>query len=73
MDPNATLKEIREILADVHVRPENGEIFGLAASVERLTVLVSKLDGWMSGGGRLPDDWQAKRDVRRAAGTHWVD
>ena len=56
MDPNATLREIRELIATIEK-----DVFPLPHQERRLMELVSLLDGWMSGGGRLPDDWQVKR------------
>lgn len=53
MDPNATLAEIREILA----RPMY--IHG----GWRLAVLVKALEDWLTSGGFLPDEWAPSRIV----------
>ena len=63
MDPNETLKEIRELIAD-------SDRWGLH---ERKALifqkLVGELDGYLSGGGRLPDDWQVKREKEDPIGV----
>jgi hypothetical protein len=53
MDPNATLREIRELLADPV--PADSGLWG--SRLERLAELVEALDGWLSKGGFLPDGW----------------
>jgi hypothetical protein len=55
MDPNATLREIRRILADT-IAP--GDSFLTAINLEDLTVNVKALDTWLSRGGILPNAWQ---------------
>lgn len=50
MDPNATLKSIRE-LANMMAQGNDSEV-----SVE-LTEAIDNLDTWLSAGGFLPADW----------------
>jgi hypothetical protein len=47
LDPNATLKELRD-------RIELDADF----DVDRVADLFMALDGWLSGGGFLPRDWE---------------
>lgn len=59
MDPNETLKEIRQLvtaiavteLVSVHVEEAQELANDLAEK-------VSALDNWVSHGGFLPDDWR---------------
>jgi len=50
MDPNATLKEIREILNDRKVADN--------ADLDRLADCVEDLDHWLVRGGFLPEPWE---------------
>lgn len=53
MDPTATLTEIRELAESARLVPEGtGTAYDLAEK-------VSDLDGWLSNGGFLPEQWQA--------------
>lgn len=52
MDINATLTEIRELLAQHDVHGDT--------DVARLVELVTALDGWLSTGGFLPSPWNAR-------------
>jgi hypothetical protein len=54
MDPNAALKEIREIVKD----PDSNLDSGRVGTLSRLIDLIDGLDGWISKGGFLPRDWQ---------------
>lgn len=47
MDPNATLKELRELLKR-----------GMRPDLERARELFEALDEWILKGGFLPDDWK---------------
>ena len=55
MDPDATLKEIRELLEIWKVEAFHAE------EVERLAELVEALDEWLSKGGFLPKAWRPVR------------
>ena len=50
MDPNACLKAIRELIAEVST--------GSEIDAERLAELVDALDTWISRGGFLPAAWR---------------
>lgn len=53
MDPEATLAELRAVLAAS--KPDaSPRVFDVA----RLVELVEALDGWLSKGGHHPRDWQ---------------
>lgn len=56
MDPDANLKEQREIAA----RLASNEVFMRVEAANRLAELVLALDEWISKGGFLPKDWTAK-------------
>jgi hypothetical protein len=59
MDPNETLKRIREIArADYNTEAEELEAFG------EMTDLVLELDRWIMSGGFLPSTWADKVTVR---------
>ncbi len=63
MDPNETLRQIREA---IQAFDDNyGEPPSESAATAVLD-LFEALDGWLSKGGFLPDDWQAG-EVTRAA------
>lgn len=51
MDPDATLAEIRELLADA-------ERVGWVKDGDRLAELISALDTWIINGGFLPTAWR---------------
>ena len=64
MDPNATLKRIRQIIAE-------GDD-GSESLTEELPELVEALDEWLSKGGFLPLEWakgRNKEGVRAAVGS----
>jgi hypothetical protein len=52
MDPDANLREIREILSESRIRYTVNP-----AHVARLRELIEALDGWLSRGGFLPAAW----------------
>lgn len=60
MDPNTTLKEIRElcqlILGDTEASESEQNDWGYS-----LADRVESLDNWIIGGGFLPEDW--KKDI----------
>lgn len=53
MDPNATLAALREL-----VEVTNDGDPGGSARVARFAELVEALDGWLTNGGFLPEEWQ---------------
>lgn len=66
MDPNANLREQREIVARVLARtlPDGADYIQRARhnrqqadDTERLAQLVEALDEWLTKGGFLPADW----------------
>jgi hypothetical protein len=58
MDPNACLKEIRQIIANAREMEEDGEDGDLLYDQDRFLDLVEALDSWISKGGFLPKDWK---------------
>jgi len=54
MDPDATLKMIRELAAEVACRAVDPDAVELAE-------LVQSLDEWISRGGFLPKEWAGAR------------
>lgn len=52
MDPNATLDEMRRIVA--HQDGDNEE----EGDAARMAELFEALDGWITNGGFLPADWR---------------
>lgn len=76
MDPNATLAQIRKLLAEIE--EENKEYWSdpandadpdaCASHYDTVSDLrgdiadcVEALDGWLTKGGFLPDDWKGAR------------
>lgn len=63
MDPNATLAELRRMLADYMEASEQatnqGDLNDEAA--RRVAELFGALDGWLSAGGFLPNAWRQGR------------
>lgn len=60
MDPNETLHEIREKVAEALAESGNKR----ADLVDELAELVDALDGWLTKGGFLPHAWTEGRDHR---------
>lgn len=63
MDPEAALKEIREVIADTQGSVFSqcyidGDIEYIRGKCDRLAELVNGLDEWLSDGGFLPEDWR---------------
>jgi hypothetical protein len=56
MDPDATLAQIRELMATHHTHNDLGE-----EETAQLVELIDALDEWMTKGGFLPTDWNARR------------
>lgn len=59
MDPDATLREIREIQDKLPRIEDEHEELRLLQRLEQLTLA---LDSWITGGGFLPREWAANRD-----------
>lgn len=64
MDPNANLREQREIVAEVirmwdSADPHTDYERELAQAADRLAELVQSLDEWLTNGGFLPIEWQS--------------
>lgn len=57
MDPDATLSEIRERIAEADTAPTLARANVL---MEEACELFVVLDNWLTGGGFLPDDWTQK-------------
>jgi hypothetical protein len=55
MDPNETLKKIRELVGDIQKEREDFET--TQVSVE-LADSIDALDAWLISGGFLPEDWK---------------
>lgn len=56
MDPNQTLADIHEAIADMKKQHRPSE-FGYMEAAERLVYSVQALDEWLSNGGFLPKAW----------------
>lgn len=54
MDPNETLRRIRDLAEKINAKPA---VHYLAAYAEELAEHVEALDGWLSKGGFLPRGW----------------
>jgi hypothetical protein len=53
MDPNEALKHLRELL-ETRI-PASG--MGKIQMILKIREMFNALDGWISSGGFLPDDW----------------
>lgn len=64
MDPNATLAEIRELLATMNTPWDTGNatyqenLEGHYAAADELRLRVEALDEWLTKGGFPPTDWR---------------
>jgi len=61
MDPDAALDELRKLAADNIEADRNDEG---QEGIVRMSELVQAIDGWMTGGGYLPDRWSSARRRR---------
>lgn len=60
MDPDETLRQLRAEMTAVHTQGgSTGDAHG-----DRIVELFYALDGWLSAGGFLPDEWWACKDER---------
>jgi hypothetical protein len=67
MDPDANLKEQRELVRDIRRYIEN-EGRAPTDDTDRLVDLVEALDEWIVKGGFLPRDWrqwERRRDLTK--------
>lgn len=78
MDPNANLREQRELVKEINAIQdacsEEGEFVftqeaDLIDACLRLAALVGALDDWITHGGFLPEDWHRSND----APPDWVE
>lgn len=58
MDPNETLKEIRELIKELAAVRNDESAAGLEDKVCELMGAIENLDGWMSRGGFPPAEWK---------------
>ncbi len=58
MDPDANLKRQRELAQAIIVADEKGRASEVEDMAVELAELVQALDGWLTGGGFVPTDWQ---------------
>ena len=59
MDPEANLKETRELCKKIYKNYEDPDSNGVDQDdAARLVELVEAMDGWLSKKGFLPKDWQ---------------
>jgi hypothetical protein len=66
MDPTANLKKQRELIEKFRSITEGegstddftGDCYRVVCLTEDLTVLIEALDGWISKGGFLPEQWR---------------
>jgi hypothetical protein len=56
MDPNATLAELRELIATWQAAGSRG--VWTDAQADRTIELTADLDAWIARGGFLPDAWR---------------
>jgi hypothetical protein len=59
MDPNANLGETRRLLARMLDGDQPNDNY--LDDAQRLAELARALDGWITGGGFLPDEWARRR------------
>lgn len=70
MDPNETLRQIREAVFAIAVaRDYAGRNQACAVFVEHFTAL----DGWLKNGRPLPDDWQDYIEEKGSYGSGTID
>jgi hypothetical protein len=64
MDPNATLRDIREMIESLAMSQSTDNLLDLG---EELASAFEQLDNWLTGGGFLPDEWiRVRRMMGRA-------
>lgn len=55
MDPNATLRDIRQMVKDLAASKNTDHMLDLG---DDLASAITQLDEWITTGGFLPHDWQ---------------
>lgn len=68
MDPNATLKELRELAVEQHRLEDSTDpkvTVRMATIAGRMAELVEALDGWLVAGGYLPTAWATVREHKK--------
>ncbi len=61
MDPNATLSQLRRVVARIHdndATPRDPETAAMLQDADLLATLFDSLDEWISRGGFLPEGWK---------------
>lgn len=62
MDPDECLAQLRSQSADIQRQIDRGEFdYDTEKTVSRLLDLIDSLDGWLTKGGFLPNQWQQHR------------
>ena len=60
MDPDACLKQIRELISTINEAETDGKFLDdLASEIHQLVECVEALDDWINKGGFLPAQWAA--------------
>lgn len=65
MDPNATLREIRDLVKEFNFGAQNEDHSEWDVKFARLAVLSESLDNWITMGGFLPDSWEIAQIITR--------
>jgi hypothetical protein len=58
MDPNATLRELRDLITRLIYLMDTQQDKKALQLVDELTILFQGLDKWITEGGFLPMDWK---------------
>ena len=58
MDPNATLNEIRKMVAAYYMYVDSDDGYLCRETALELCGKIEGLDQWISNGGFLPKDWE---------------
>lgn len=70
MDPNATLSQLRRVVARIHdndATPRDPETAAMLQDADLLATLFDSLDEWISRGGFLPQEWSSDRVAKAVA------
>ena len=64
MDPNAALRELRELMQGMATRGDRVLVtIKRVEELDRMVELFTALDGWLSGGGFPPEEWREGPDA----------